>query len=446
MPAWMAPWRRWSLRTRLLSIIIVPLVYMFATFICYLYASGIADVDDELAERGPLVAKVLADSSEYHLAMGRLGELRQGVERVVQADRGIHQVEVLDAARKGVLTVPAKSGGTPQPQQYEAAIVRRLAWLNMQGRPAAQGGFSTETVGYVRVTMSPTAAMRRHLNRFYVALLVAGLGLLACAALAWQFARHFNDSLQSTLRALRAADAEKRLLLRKVNSAVEEERKSIALEIHDELNATLVAVRLEAQRIAALALPKDPAPQDGTQHWARDSVAAEIAQRAQGITKLALGLYNSGRALVRRLRPEVLELLGLQGAIEEMVRHHDSVGQGCRYRFHAEGEFSKLDSTVAISAYRIVQEALSNVAKHARATEVAVTLAREEAAAGHDLRITVADNGKGFDPAQVAGGIGIAGMRERVAAYAGTFDVDSMPGAGTVITIRLPLAASAGAL
>ncbi|MBY0240136.1 MAG: hypothetical protein K2X55_12560, partial [Burkholderiaceae bacterium] len=233
MPAWWAPWRRWSLRARLLSIMIVPLVYMFVTFIGYLYASGITEVDDELAERGPLVAKVLADSSEYHLAMGRLGELRQGVERVVQADRGIYQVEVLDAARKGVLTVPAKAVGKPDTHPHEAPIVRRLVWVNPQGQPAAQGGFSTETVGYVRVTMSPTAALRRHVNRFTVALLVAGLGLLACAALAWQFARHFNDSLQSTLRALRAADAEKRVLLRKVNSAVEEERRSIALEIHD---------------------------------------------------------------------------------------------------------------------------------------------------------------------------------------------------------------------
>jgi len=94
-----------------------------------------------------------------------------------------------------------------------------------------------------------------------------------------------------------------------------------------------------------------------------------------------------------------------------------------------------MDSAVAISAYRIVQEALSNVAKHAREVDVA----------GDALRITVADNGKGFDPALVAGGIGIAGMRERVAAYAGTFDLSSMPGAGTVITIRLPPAASAGA-
>ncbi len=474
----MAPWRRWSLRTRLLSIIIVPLVYMFATFVCYLYASGITDVDDELAERGPLVAKVLADSSEYSLAMARLAELRQGVERVAQADRGIRQVEVLDAARKGVLTVPARDGGKAGLQPgvesgmdpnvraeirsgaragsgndaqndaridartgrqsaahvYEAPIVRRLVWVQtgaVSGTGAGAGGFSTETVGYVRVTMSPAAALRRHMNRFYVALLVAGLGLVACAALAWQFAGHFNESLQSTLRALRAADAEKRLLLRKANSAVEEERKSIALEIHDELNATLVAVRLEAQRIAALA--------------GRDGTAEEIGRRAQAITKLALGLYNSGRALVRRLRPEVLDMLGLQGAVEEMVRHHDSADQGCRYRFLAHGDFSKLDGAVAISAYRIVQEALSNVAKHARATEVTVTLAREDAPDGGALLVTVADNGRGFDPAMSTGGIGIAGMRERVAAYAGTFDVASMPGAGATLTIRLPLAASSGA-
>lgn len=85
------------------------------------------------------------------------------------------------------------------------------------------------------------------------------------------------------------------------------------------------------------------------------------------------------------------------------------------------------------------------MAKHAHATEVNVALVREPGAAGDALRITVADNGRGFDPAQVADGIGIAGMRERVAAYAGTFEVASVPGEGTAVTIRLPLAVSASA-
>jgi two-component system sensor histidine kinase UhpB len=81
---------------------------------------------------------------------------------------------------------------------------------------------------------------------------------------------------------------------------------------------------------------------------------------------LTLGLYNSGRALVRRLRPEVLDMLGLDGAVEEMVRHYDSARSGCRFHLQAHGDFSHMEGSVAISAYRIVQEAMSNIVKHAR--------------------------------------------------------------------------------
>lgn len=219
------------------------------------------------------------------------------------------------------------------------------------------------------------------------------------------------------MRALRESDAEKRRLIRKVNTALEDERKSIALEIHDELNATLIAARLEAQRIVDL------------------SEAGEVRERAQSIIKLALGLYNSGRALVRRLRPEVLDMLGLDGAVEEMVRHYDRAHGGCRFEFRAEGDFTRLESGAGISAYRIMQEALSNIVKHARATQVTVSLSM-----AHDgLRMRVADNGSGFDPALASAGIGIVGMRERVYAFNGTIDIDTGIAAGTRVAVHMPV-------
>jgi two-component system sensor histidine kinase UhpB len=219
------------------------------------------------------------------------------------------------------------------------------------------------------------------------------------------------------MQALREADAEKRRLIGKVNTAVEDERQSIALEIHDELNATLIAARLEAQRIADL------------------SPEGEVRDKAQSIIKLTLGLYNSGRALVRRLRPEVLDMLGLDGAVEEMVRHYDSARSGCRFHLQAHGDFSHMEGSVAISAYRIVQEAMSNIVKHARATQATVSLSLAQG----ELRMQIADNGIGFDTAQASSGIGLVGMRERVYAANGRIAIETGLAAGTRINIAMPI-------
>jgi two-component system sensor histidine kinase UhpB len=229
------------------------------------------------------------------------------------------------------------------------------------------------------------------------------------------------------MRALREADAEKRRLLRRLNTAVEQERQSIALEVHDELNASLIAVRLESQRIAALAAQAAPA-----------EVAQEIARRATSVTQLALALYNNGRALVRRLRPEVLDMLGLQGAVEEMVRQVDDSQPDCRFACRIEGDMAGVEPELAISAYRIIQEALSNIVKHAEARHASVVLARQDDA----LAIEVRDDGVGL-PGVRTDGIGIAGMRERVHAVNGSFSIGSDSegnGGGTRVAIRLPLA------
>ncbi|AKU24451.1 ATP-binding protein [Massilia sp. NR 4-1] len=453
-------WTRWSTRTRLLLITVLPVTAMCLTLVWYSYQSRQNEVRAELAERGLLLARVLADGSEVGLGTGRYAELRQTLEGVVQSDASIYRVALFDAAHKELLRVEGRAGGQPETRLYEAAVLKRLIWVSMPDLRAATPappGRTVETIGYVRVTMSPTRLLARQENRFYLELLVAVAGLLVCGLLAARMAQGFDASLQASLRALREADAEKRRLIRRVNSAVEEERKSIALEIHDELNATLIAVRLEAQGIAGLARQEladtaspaagagaEPAEADvavamGGQDGAAGGTAgrqrlAAIEGKAQSITKLALGLYNSGRTLVRRLRPEMLDMLGLQGAAEEMVRHYDEAHPSCRFSCAADGDLSQLDGAMAISAYRIIQEALSNIVKHAQASRATVVLALREGS----LHIAVSDNGRGFDPAQQAEGIGIVGMRERVAAFEGCFELHSS-GEGSVLEASLPL-------
>lgn len=421
---------RLGTRGRLLAITLLPVLALFVTLTWYNYRSRQSEVHAELAERGQLLASALAASSEISLVHGQLDELRATINGVLQTDTAIYRVMLLDAGRKPLLDVAARGDAIAESRYYEAAVHKRLLYVTGGGKR------NVGTMGYVQVRMSPTAMLRKARARFQLELAVAMAGLLGCAGLAWRMTSGFADSLQASMRAVRAADAEKRRLLQRVTTAVEDERKAIALEIHDELNATLIAVRLEAQQIAALAAGLAGGAGDGEEGGAGagGSAATVIHDKAQAIIGLALGLYNCGRTLVRRLRPEMLDMLGLQGALEEMVRQVGSSHPACRLTLQTEGELAGIGGDAAISVYRIVQEALSNVVKHSRASAAQVEVARR----GNALEIVVADNGTGFDPARTAAGVGLAGMRERVQALGGAFAMDCT--SGTRIAIKLPLA------
>lgn len=486
-------WRSWSIGQRMAFITMLPVAFLFTAFVWYSWYAHRAQVAEELAERGRILARALAETSEYNVISGNLTDLRLTINGLVQSDKSIYRVDVIDASGKRAVRVTSETAQDAEPHYYEAPIRKQVVWINLftdNGTPHVSASSDTrpptltmETVGAVQVRMSPSNMLAKQSKRFRIELAMAALALLASGILAWILARSLTLPLKEAIQALRKirggsyrvelpattggevgelqasigemsvaleqstqdlenkvaertrdllasrnealrADADKRKLIQKVNSVIEDERKSIAVEIHDELNASLIAVRLEAQSIGTLAAKAQPGPE-----------VDEIRRKAQAITALALDLYANGRRLVRRLRPEVLDMLGLHGAVEEMLRHYDSAD--CRFAFHSEGDFSRLGNELAISAYRIVQEALSNIMKHAEATAAEVTLVLD--AANALLRIEVEDNGHGFDPASSSEGIGIIGMRERVYALRGTMTLRSAPGRGTTLAIALPL-------
>jgi len=494
------PWRSWSIGLRMAFITMLPVAFLFTSFLWYSWYAHRAQVAEELAERGRILARALAETSEYNVISGNLTDLRLTINGLVQSDKSIYRIDVVDATGKRAVRVTSESAADAEPHYYEAPIRKQVVWINLftdNGIPHVSASsdtrpptLTTEVVGAVRVTMSPANMLAKQQRRFQVEVAMAALALAASGVLAWVLARSLilplrdaigalreirggnyrialpvttggevgelqgsigemsvaldqskqdlenkvaartQDLLESRNEALRA-DADKRKLIQKVNSIIEDERKSIAVEIHDELNASLIAVRLEAQSIATLAGRASTAP--------TGAEVEEIRNKAQAITKLALDLYANGRRLVRRLRPEVLDMLGLHGAVEEMLRHYDS-GSGCRFAFHSEGDFSRLGNELAISAYRIVQEALSNVMKHAGASFAQVSLVLDEDE--NVLRIAVEDDGQGFEPALSSEGIGIIGMRERVYALRGAIAVRSAPQRGTTVAITLPLSAA----
>ena len=494
-------WKNWSIRTRLLLITMVPVVYLFASLVGYSWRTHWLEAREELAERGQIVTTALAQSQEYNIGSRNLSGLKLAIHGLVQSDQSIFRIDILDANRRELVHEISQSAGDPEARYFEAPIRKQLIWVNLSGGTSTvkidpgAGGKSQETVGYVRVRMSPTKMLAKQGSRFYVELTMAMLAFLVSGALAVFLSKSLTRPLKKAVDALRdiragyygtqvqvttggeigelqaslnemaqslqqatsdlenkvaartsdliasrnealQSSAEKRRLIQKVHTIVEDERKSIAIEIHDELNAALIGARLELERIAQLAaaLQSDPA--------APGAALGEIETKARAVIKLTRELYANGRSLVRRLRPEILEMLGLPGAVEDLLKHYNANPESCQFVLETGGEsldggFARLESALAISAYRIIQEALSNIVKHAQASHAHVFL--EVGSQLDCLTIEIEDDGIGFDPAQQSNGIGITGMRERVYAFAGTISLQSKPGQGTRIEITLPL-------
>lgn len=487
-------------------ITIFPVIYLFSSVVVYSYHSRLSEAAEELAERGRSVATALAEGLEYNVLSANLSGLNRSVSAVVQTDSNIHSVDIFDARRVAIVHVGASATAQTDQHFFEVPIKRQMVWVNLvdpnanvpnspntsTNREKASEKIS-ETLGYVRVTMSPKHMLTKQTQRFQIELAMALLALFVSAVLGLLLSRSLTIPLKKSIEALSEiqagdyaskvavttggeigqlqssinemslslyqskqnleekilartqdlvlsrnqalkSDAEKRKLIQKINSIVEDERKAIAIEIHDELNASLIAARLESQRILHLLNMVENKPE---KNEALDQTFNEIQQRAKSIIKLTLDLYANGRNLVRRLRPEVLDMLGLQGAIEEMLRYFNTAPSTCHFSLQAAGDFSQLESELAISAYRIIQEALSNVVKHAGATQVDISIAihQEE----NRLDIDIKDNGCGFDTEMLSSGIGITGMRERVYAFDGTFKLTSAGGSGTHLAITLPL-------
>ncbi len=214
------------------------------------------------------------------------------------------------------------------------------------------------------------------------------------------------------------ATEENRRLGRFIQSAIEDERKAISSEIHDNFNAVLVALKLHAQRISKLT----------------ENENADVHVIASTMTKVISDAYESARTLVRRLRPEIIDTLGLPGAIKEMCSTYTS--NQCQYTYSITDSYDDLSEEIVIAIYRIIQEAISNTVKHSQATVVTVSLRRDS-----NIVLIVEDNGIGI-PSNPAKGVGLISMRERALSIGGEFFINSnKTSTGTTVKVIIPLAA-----
>ena len=192
------------------------------------------------------------------------------------------------------------------------------------------------------------------------------------------------------------------------------------------MNSALIVVRLKAQHIEQLATEEIPSQS-----------ADDIRRSAKDIAGRVEALYASARDIVKQLRPEIIDMLGLREALAELVRSYDEIHPNCRFVLQAPQTLPELHEDIAITAYRLVQESLSNVAKHSKATSVQVDV--EWQPSPSKIVMKIVDNGIGFDASVPPGGsLGLIGMRERVLAIGGTMDLQTSSNAGTSITFEVP--------
>jgi len=222
---------------------------------------------------------------------------------------------------------------------------------------------------------------------------------------------------------------ENRRLIQSMNHLLEEERRYVAREIHDQLNALLVAVRLGLQRVQKSVCKLD----------SNDPEVREVKSRVSEIGDMVDQGYAIARKIIHRLRPEVIDALGLKGAMEEMTENYDRLHPSCRFVLQIEGDLSGINDDIAMAIYRIAQEALNNTVKHANATRVLATIRRLRRQGLHMIFLSIEDNGIGFDGNRVVSGVGILSMRERVRALNGEFDIRSSPSGGTKLHVALPI-------
>jgi PAS domain S-box-containing protein len=224
--------------------------------------------------------------------------------------------------------------------------------------------------------------------------------------------------LHAQMEAHAAAEGRAMALLRRLVTAQEEERARISRDLHDQLGQQMTALRLSLDR-------------------QRERCPAELRGELDRAIGMAAAMDREVDFLAWELRPAALDDLGLGAALERFLRDW-SAHYGIAAQFHGAAQLPEaLPAAVQTTFYRIAQEALNNVVKHAHASRVEVLLERRDG----EAVMVVEDDGVGFDPNEGATerGIGLIGMRERAALVGGTVQIESRPGHGASVFVRCPV-------
>lgn len=344
------------------------------------------DTPQDMQEFGQLSQQVSRKLAEMQLSL-RLR--RQGNEDawkfILHTDMGKEQMEAI--------------------RQHAQALVERADLHVQQGQEQIEQSLMLSRIGIATVTVIGLLAFYMYLRQTQ-ALLVVNEREQALL-------ERERDRLESLVKNRTATLSE---LANHLQQVREEERGHLARELHDELGALLTAAKLDVARLKSKI----------------DASVPDVAERLQHLTET----LNSGIALKRRiiedLRPSSLSNLGLTAAIEILTREY---AERAGIEVETSLETVKLPDAAQLTVYRMVQEALTNIGKYAKASKVLVSVH------GHPTHVAVQvrDNGQGFDPAEVRPtSHGLSGMRHRVESAGGRLSITSRPGSGTLVSAVLP--------
>ncbi|MDB5796680.1 MAG: response regulator [Paucimonas sp.] len=291
-------------------------------------------------------------------------------------------------------------------------------------------------VGLTQVALTETALLADPVA------IVLGLGALAASLLLWPLAGRARaepqlamQQLQDAVRQLEIEVVERKRAERELQKSreqlrqlsayqeqvKEDERKRIAREIHDELGQNLMALRIDIAMLEARTADRHPL----------------LNQKTNQVLRHVDNSIKSVRAIINNLRPSVLDL-GLHAALEWQVAQYEKrTGISCDLLIENTDAECDLDDQRATAFFRVLQESLTNVARHAQASMVTITLSLQDG----QVMMKIADNGVGLYPGcrRKPNSFGLLGIGERISSLGGTFEVDSVPGEGTVLTVAVPV-------
>lgn len=230
---------------------------------------------------------------------------------------------------------------------------------------------------------------------------------------------HSLNRMAESLEAERQLE-ENRQLTALIQSHIEDERRSLARELHDELGQYVTAIKTFAVGIANKTVEKMP----------------DVSSNAQTIVAAANHIYDGMHNIIRHLRPGALDNLGLSETLKDAINHLQKQHPEVEFKLNLSGELDALGENLNINFYRIVQESLNNAVKHAKASIIQVSLKQDLSG---NVNLIIQDNGVGMEVDKVdqTQHFGLLGMRERTQAFRGQFDIQSSS-KGTKISIHLP--------
>lgn len=232
---------------------------------------------------------------------------------------------------------------------------------------------------------------------------------------------HSLNRMMQSLNAERELE-ENRKFTQLIQKHIEDERRSLARELHDELGQYVTAIKTFAVAIANKTKEKAP----------------EVEASAQTIVGAANQIYDGMHNIISQLRPSALDNLGLSETLSDMILTYQKQQPQLDINLTLQGECGHLGENVNINIYRIVQESVNNAIKHAKASKIDVMLNHKTENA---LKLSISDDGVGMDVDEVdqASHFGLLGIKERVQALNGQFEVDGATNNGTTLDIVIPI-------